>query len=1787
MDLLKEIVRINESGLVADAVNLGMLDDQAKNLSLCQGFVFNYSHEAPKSSTVGVLECIRRSFHSPSEPNVHLVVQDYGKGKSHFALVTANYFYREHDSLEVTGILNQIEVAVGGKRAVLEDLRAHKERTRPYLVLAISGERQADLKQMLLREIRNRLSSDGITDSIAQQLCQRPLAYLRGLDNEGIGKANEFLKQKNVDVASLIKLLEADGYQEIATVRDLSRELTGYPIDFDADLGLEQILQDLLRKLCTGPGSQYQGILILFDELNVYLQSWASNPGAAGGMALQNLTNICENNKGRIAFVNFTQIKPSHAAALPANSAFVKDYKKLTSRIELAPSTYEPMSSLELVLDNLINPQNRTKWQEFMKTWRGSFQAECDNVFPRCAVYQQRRWPQTEFFEHLVVGSFPLHPLTAYLLCNLDFMQGRTAIQFVKENVRNFIESEPANKNGFLNFVRPVALVEAFQSNLSNHSSFADYLKAQSKISASATADDLRVLDALFLFYVSGAKLKKSDKEPHEQILSIICGMTPDKTREHLIRLSEQLGVIYLFSGTNTYRFYAGAGLDDLRRAIEEEVSETSDSQEALAAYLQENISKYSPPYVEATRFVTEQRLNAQDWKFSIRVYTPDRIQELLERAVVDNNSRGLVAYVVSSTSNEVQLRAIEFEEYLRESPLKAKVVIAQPARGLGNIGELILKLRVLKSKSSAERDRYGEAYSQLLRMWEHEVDNGLENSFNDILVCSSIADRLPTSERNSLDAVCSLLLSDRYGFVPPVERVDKLISTNRAGAQIVSLMLKHLLTRTLTTQSFPTTAYRTVIDSVFLRTWRLLALTGTHYAPQVPTNARIKAAWDALDLVLPLERDGEKRIAFSEIWKLLSSEPFGYGELTLTALMGAWISVNRPELYVDQVRRSPGRPSIHQELAIGQFFQSAEMEVPAKLVSSWQREDLFLIRRPAVTDVSVPPRLSIDDGKAVLIKIQEFLSGEPSNVTRATDLRNAAKVIKFEIDQIEKWEEQCRSDFSQIDSADLAHIVGTFGLLQSAPNYAGKRFEVYLTEPQISSRLARIEKARSFIQLRVAETERKAGSIATDEDFRAIASQIERDQEILRRDEALSRTFSDQLEAARRTAESRFESLSRQTRFEQTLRNVKNVIGALSQATTQTALANAKHAIEHYAEECPEIVSNREYRSALGHIETYQLNQKSWLAECKSRADLVKSKRESETLLAEIRGNTERFDTAEDTAQLSAISAMLADAAQRFERIERAEGILNSFLSTLRGASQRVLRAKDAAGSLTEYRELANCECGNVEEARTKSQVLEVCEKIKRDVIESVNQRVRAVCNETPTTLNDCGRLLRSLQSIREELTDLDEFGLLQPLVTESISNIEVLKANLELNASDEQTMVQIIEVGNSRPTTLAQCESSKARIRELAEKLHSPDPRAKEVESAVGAVRKCEELLLSRLTAIKTAISDVKDRNEFDSLQRSYDQLQIVFAGSRCEQDYQKLDGEITALRQVFNRIGELEMQASKPDSVAAWHASLNSFESAIGELPTWAAAHVQPLCARMRTKIENAELQLQSWEDQLENGGTAQSLSKVRAVIGSKAGIYVDSELFPRYELINSASEAVTACVELESFVNAITTEALGNEALVKLADLKSRFDGAAVLVTRRMDAINESIEAKIRIAQEKTRRDWSSWSETITNKMRQLSTESNKLDRLPLVNSLLREIRAKLSTASTSIPSSSIESAREIEAELVALANADRADRIVSLFIELPVEEQMSLIQRLADFARDRQPDLTLSAEQRSN
>jgi hypothetical protein len=307
--LLNQLVEINEKGIVASSVNFGMMDYPQMNLTLCEGFIFNYDVKKPERSTVGILDKLRRSYHSRTEPNIHLMIQQYGRGKSHFAVAIANFFKKPYESPEVRGILRQLEVATPGEsKAIFERLQLYKQKQhQKHLVICLSGDRGGDIKKHFLQALLKSLKEEGIKDSLALHICKEPLRYLESLNTEDRNKAENYLASEgnpDGDLNNLIRLLRQNNPAVIRTVKNLARHITGFLPDFSADIDIEAILKDVLDNLCSGANPHFQGILILFDELNYYLQSWAADQIGAGGTALQNITNICERYKGKIALLS-------------------------------------------------------------------------------------------------------------------------------------------------------------------------------------------------------------------------------------------------------------------------------------------------------------------------------------------------------------------------------------------------------------------------------------------------------------------------------------------------------------------------------------------------------------------------------------------------------------------------------------------------------------------------------------------------------------------------------------------------------------------------------------------------------------------------------------------------------------------------------------------------------------------------------------------------------------------------------------------------------------------------------------------------------------------------------------------------------------------------------------------------------------------------------------------------------------------------------------------------------------------------------------------------------------------------------------------------------------------------------------------------------------------------------------------------------------------------------------------------------------------------------------------
>ncbi|MEH2457943.1 hypothetical protein [Nostoc sp.] len=285
--LLNQLIEINEKGSIASSVNFGMMDNSDKNLSLCESFIFNYDPTKPESSTVGILGAVRRSYHSANQPNIHLMIQQYGKGKSHFAIAIANFFQKSFHSQEVQGILSQVEKATSAKSpAISEVLKLFKQnRPHQHLVICLSGDIGGDIKKQFLQQLVKSLEAEGIQNSLAQHICSEPLRYLETLNSENRAKAEKYLQSignTDGDLNSLIRLLRENNSGVISTIKKLAFQITGFTPDFTADINIQAILEELIKNHCTGENAHYQGILILFDELNQYLKAWAADDIGAG-----------------------------------------------------------------------------------------------------------------------------------------------------------------------------------------------------------------------------------------------------------------------------------------------------------------------------------------------------------------------------------------------------------------------------------------------------------------------------------------------------------------------------------------------------------------------------------------------------------------------------------------------------------------------------------------------------------------------------------------------------------------------------------------------------------------------------------------------------------------------------------------------------------------------------------------------------------------------------------------------------------------------------------------------------------------------------------------------------------------------------------------------------------------------------------------------------------------------------------------------------------------------------------------------------------------------------------------------------------------------------------------------------------------------------------------------------------------------------------------------------------------------------------------------------------------
>jgi hypothetical protein len=1290
VEKISDLISMNSQAALIPGVQLEWYGNplkEAENDRLVSSYIFS-SGAATQNATsaITIFERIRQTLTQKDEHNVFTVIAHYGHGKSHFALVLANYFGRQPGDPVLEKLLDQLE-ACTDKNTAFHFRQFKKNAEKPQLVVRLSGHDFTNLRQGFLSALRRALNEHEATHGYAlKAVSERAAQWLRGLSPEKRERAAKYLDEKHhADFDSFVEKLEQFDTTKEIIAREVSKFVNdGWAVDFGDDVNLREVINQVMIDLCTQPDAPFYRMVILFDEMGQYAEKWCHNRIAAGDLAPQQLTEACDNWKGKLCLIAFLQ---RHMDSFVKQYGAEGEFKKWAERFP-DQASFRLESSLEKVIGGLLSKQSG--WDEFARDFMPQIEDASKKAWQMLPIYQQRpQWTEARFNTIVGVGAFPLHPLTTGLLCNLTFTQGaRTIIGFV-DGVYQAVKDKPAASGGKLEWVWPISLVDGFAGDFADQAIFGRYEHAKTRLGANSPEHLYQVVKALFLYEVGG--VKKYPSQSHATVLAALCGLPESQVRDALKQLDEDYSIIRFVQAKNEYEFCdVGMSRADIRQQLQRAVADKTVSSLAEKISKLKLLAEFPFPESEATGFKGEYGLEGDEWR--LKPVMVDAVKLSLERLVQivreqanPAEARGLIVYAVSDDDAELDLarnRAAAVLNDLRNSPGPYPVVIAVPQKPALTLGRELLMRVELDGWGAAKIEQYGPSYHDAVKDSDRRIEDILKAHLcNDVryFVAPSVEHKLKSHEKSVLDHIAHRLFEDAFPNRVPA-RCSFVKTGNAQGNSIVAMVARHLIVNEVDPSKLET-KHKNLISLVLQEgsdRWGVLTLG--HKLKQ-PSDERVIKAWEWLNAEIPEDRPVE----FRQLSAALKGVPFGFDDLTLALLYSAWIGLHKHELRFSGVVNLKDRRV--QTLSLAQIQE--QMKKATDFIG-WLDEGGVQVTRPGKGNKrkareylsKLSAAASFQDAVELINRVEEILSTiGPDDELRGQILAQVEKLVA-ECGKVQKYEKEILFVRGLADKRERA--IDLIGFADKLP-----------TQPETS--LAFDNKALSETKSLIEERLQSLVEKQAQQKLKKIESHdaIVKDLEQLK--DALHRSGRESLEHLCIDALARIESEYKSLKAEQAEEAI--VAGIESFRVADAGLAACRDmasAVRQTLEEKLAHASDKARRK----IEAVQqqiirriLNCEEWIAGLPERIAAAKDAAQLKALRDEIIKRTVVYaDTQEETLlleckeQVEAKAGELAEAAQR-QAIRQTQ--IKAHFGLVKERAARVIQAHAFAEAVREFAHL------------------------------------------------------------------------------------------------------------------------------------------------------------------------------------------------------------------------------------------------------------------------------------------------------------------------------------------------------------------------------------------------------------------------------------------------------------------------------------------------------------------
>jgi hypothetical protein len=1263
-------------------------------------------------------------------------------------------------------------------------------------------------------------------------------------------------------------------------------------------------------------------------------------------------------------------------------------------------------------------------------------------------------------------------------------------------------------------------------------------------------------------------------------------GFSVSKTQTLLNKLVDDYQIIYYNSGNQTYRFYSGFSIADLRRKIEEDTENRTPSLNELLNYCRKNLAQYlGNDTIRAESFVKSKNLNGEDWQFQRNIFTIDQFEWVLtsERIIHGLPEKGLIAYFIGEYDQDVELLEKEAEAVLAKAPqaIKDRVVIAIPRRGTRELARILLMKQALSEKSTLEKQEFGPALAELTKQFDEQLSSELQEVFDGCVYISHIIHKIPVASRKNLEGIISKMLEELYPYVPPVEGQDKLRLRSNTGAQIISYVSRKLLANDLK-EPFPNQSYANLLEPVFIRRWKILK-SGHPYTVQVPQDVSIREAWDKISEMTDIGDKEQIQIEIKKIWDVLSLPPFGHNEFTFTLLFTAWLTYHRSEVElsgafgIPKNKKDAGGIIVKKAPVHDWATESNILEKVKDFIQAWVIQGRNKVVRRKAIEINIPDSATYDEALSLIQEIQSSSQAGVFEPTKLRKLEQAQKKLQDGIDAIDRWLKPSQDVKRLLEqNAPLETLAKSYIPLEESPPLTIKEgtINVRVTEAQRTFWSDTKQSLRERLEALVEEVATTAQTFEKLDEGYQCQADTKHKLQALAHISGLPPRFVESLQASCQTVEQRLVTLTEENKVRDRLEQIQQLHKTLGSSASQNQYQTVLAQIYELAAQMPIVQEHEDYQRVTNDINQKHDELIQRMSQWEDRFSPTITRPEALQLSEEINRELNRFDEEESRQQLSDLNTRIKNFILELDNVEVEESSLQSVVKQAQQKVKSIVSLKSLLDSIQAYDDLSQITLPPSTKSRNIDQYRQQIEQAQvegRQAIEQKFEKLFQECDRELKRTDDYQRLRTYIQRAQKLIADHEEFSALQQRLLTSEQVLEEKYTELKKHLEDQTVLREIQQFKTSAGNTVLRCEQIVADIEGLRTRLHFPEDHRDTVARHVSAFQGKRAEYTLQLDDLDKELQSIETLAQLQSLANNLSKLEFVFRDSTEYSRYEALQGSLQALTEDLGRIVALEKQCREVSSITACDDTLEATgdeQVMLHDLDRFRSRLVK-LEEVLQQRRQSYIQELTQFQTALENVSTSSQSRKLQAQVAGKAGQYKGSQYEETYYRLSADLEQLNQLLAIADTQKPTSIEACQTE-LDRLDDWKTAQETVSPLIEKHLQSLKQSLLQTQQTIQTRQRNAAQQWLANLRVTMSQVVQIQDSKQKLREASKLLKDIRQTRSQHESILEDDQKDSLRNLIQECQSIQNQDRTSQIETLFQELPREQRLELYQRLAAY-----------------